>query len=346
MTSTPAKLIVTYRALLHHCEMRLERAGLSASAATLAAAWLMDADLRGLSSHGVAMLPLYLQALENRSVARHDQAEVIIDAGAMIRLDAKHALGQLTSLQATDLAIERARRHGIAMVGVCQGHHFGAASTWALRLAEAGMVGIALSNSAPLMAAPGGKKPVVGNNPIAIAVLDRNGRALVADLALSAGSMAKVRAAVRSREKVPEGWALDRDGVATTDPEAALLGSLAPIGGAKGFSLALLIDVMTGLLTGGLPGFRLSRLSDTTTPNNCSHLFFAIDPNLLGTYDHVLDGVADIIAAVESSGEEGRNQPRAPGQWRRELASRQRAEGIAIDANVLELLGWNTGQQH
>lgn len=326
-------------ALVHHAARLLAAAGLAPAAAADAAGWLVEADLRGLGSHGVAMLPLYLAGLRDGGVSARPEIRILADAGALVRLDAGHGLGQSSSPVATDLAIERARSHGLGCVAVCHGHHFGAASSWALRMAEAGLIGLALSNGPPLMAAPGGTRPVLGNNPVALAVLDDTGRALVADTALSLGSVAKIRAALRQGALVPDGWSLDADGRPTTDPAAALPGSLIPIGGAKGFSLALAVEALTALLAGGPVGPSLPRLAQTALPYDGSHLFLAIDPAAIGTADSVRRGAAALIAAIESSGS-GSPPPRAPGQGRRDLAARQQRDGVAVETAVLEQLGW------
>ena len=316
---------VALDALVTHCAGLLADAGLPHAAAVEASTALIDADLRGIPSHGVAMLPIYLDALRRGTVSTGTTATVVGDGGGFVVLDAGHALGQLTSAQAVRLVAERAILHGVAAVGVRSAHHFGAASTWTSRLAEQGFVGIALSNSAPLMAAPGSAAPVVGNNPLSIAAVDGEGRVIAADLALSVGSMAKIR----TTGEVPPGWSLDAQGAPTQDLQAALACSMVPVGGSKGFALAVLIEVLTGVLTGGAFGSGVARLT-TPAPNNCAHLFIAIDPGTVGTADAVAGGVAALAATL----------PHVPGRARQELAAAQRRDGVEVSDAALTRIGW------
>jgi len=322
--------------LHEHCTALLTDAGLPAEAAATAVHHLLDADLRGLRSHGVAMLPSYLACIRAGGVSRETEARVVADSDGLVILDGRHALGQLTSAQATDLVTGRARRLGIGAVGVRHAHHFGAASTWAIRIADAGMVGIALSNSAPLMPVPGGRTAVIGNNPISIAAVASDGRPVVADLAASVGSVAKIRTAAAHGDPIPDGWARDRQGAPTADPAEALAGTLSPIGDAKGFALALLIEVLTGVLTGGPFGAAVSKFSfHPEKPNDCAHLFIAIKPGST----EVSTGVGALAATVEAAAA-GIAGAHVPGRWRSELAAEQIKTGVAVDRMVLDQLGF------
>jgi LDH2 family malate/lactate/ureidoglycolate dehydrogenase len=166
----------------------------------------------------------------------------------------------------------------MAAVAVRNGFHFGTAGRWARRIAEAGHLAMVMSNTRPLMPAPGGAARVVGNNPVAIAVPAANGNPIVADVALSAGAMMKIRFAEASGEPIPDGWATDADGRPTTDPALAIKGMLLPAGGAKGFALAVLTDLITGGLSAGAIGDEVRPLyGDPKLPYRCAHFFLAID---------------------------------------------------------------------
>lgn len=172
-------------------------------------------------------------------------------AGAALVADARGGMGQLSSPQAMGHAIERAGRYGIGIASVRNAHHFGAASRWAMQAAQAGCLGVAMSNTTPLMPAPGGAERLVGNNPLAIAVPTKGGPEIVLDMALSAVALGKIRLAASAGRPIPDTWATDASGVPTTDAEDAVLGMLLPAAGHKGFGLALMIDVLTGVLSGG-----------------------------------------------------------------------------------------------
>ena len=170
------------------------------------------------SSHGMLLLPMYVDRIVGGSVAPAAAGRIVSDTPTSIVIDAENALGQVTSETAVGLCIARARAHGMAAVAVRNGFHFGTAGRWARRIAEAGHLAMVMSNTRPLMPAPGGAERVVGNNPLAIAVPSASGNPIVADVALSAGAMMKIRSAEASGEAIPDGWATDADGRPTTDP--------------------------------------------------------------------------------------------------------------------------------
>jgi LDH2 family malate/lactate/ureidoglycolate dehydrogenase len=312
--------------------------GFAGDDADAIAAALVDADLRGVSSHGVLLVPMYLERLRSGGVTLARELAVVHDAGAVVVADAGHGMGQLSSALAVDLAVERAAAHGAGVVAVRRAHHFGAASRWALRAVEAGCVGIAMSNTTPLMPAPGGATRVVGNNPLAIAV-PTEGVPLVLDMALSAVALGRIRLAAATGRPIPEGWATDADGAPTTDAAAAVLGMLLPAAAHKGFGLALMIDVLTGVLSGGGWGDRVRPLyREPGRFNDCAHLFVVIDPARLG-------GLAGFRARASALAAQVAASPTAPGvdrvhlpgeiEWARAEAQR---DGVLLARETAEAL--------
>lgn len=261
-------------------------AGIPPAAAQQVAAALVEADLEGAASHGVMLVPMYVERVLAGSVSRQTEATVVHDGGAAVVLDAGNVLGQLTARQAVEIVAERAREHSLAAVTVRNGFHFGTAGHWARAIARHSLVGIVLSNTRPLMPPPGGAERIVGNNPIAIAFPASNGEPLVTDLALSATAMGKIRIAQATGQPIPEGWATDEQGRATTDPAAAIKGMLLPAAGPKGFGLAVAIDLLCGGLSGGAITDEVAPLyGDPAQPYRCSHFFMAIDPRGFGIED-------------------------------------------------------------
>lgn len=253
-------------------------AGMTEKAATAVAKGLVEADLEGLPSHGVLLVELYVERLRSGSVSTSETAAIVSDRECAVVLDAGHALGQLTGDQSIDLAVSRAKQHGAGIVAVRRGFHFGAARRYALRATEQGCIGIALCNTRPLMPAPGGAERVVGNNPIAIALPSDGPVPLVLDMATSEAAMGKIRLAEKAGQSIPDTWAVRNDGSPTTNPKEAIAGMLLPAAGPKGFGLALMIDLMCGLLSGGSSGEKVRPLyGDPSVPYDCSHLFIAID---------------------------------------------------------------------
>jgi LDH2 family malate/lactate/ureidoglycolate dehydrogenase len=259
------------------------RLGLPAESARLTAAALVAADLEGITSHGVMLVPMYVERMLAGSVSQKTQATVVHDGGSAVVLDADNALGQLSSDQAVQIAVERARGYGVAVVTVRNGFHFGTAGFWARKIAGAGLVGIVMCNTRPLMPAPGGAERVVGNNPLAIALPSIDENSFVVDMALSATAMGRIRLADSAGKPIPEGWAVDEHGRPTTDPAVAIKGMLLPAAGPKGFGLAVAIDLLCGGLSGGAVGDEVAPLyGDAAKPYRCSHLFLALDPARFG----------------------------------------------------------------
>ncbi|HWP26007.1 MAG TPA: Ldh family oxidoreductase [Xanthobacteraceae bacterium] len=285
-------------------------AGLSNDAALHVARSLVDAELEGISSHGVMLVEMYVERLRRGSVSTRPSAHVISDRGCSVVLDAGHEPGQLTGDQAMALAIEKARRFGAGIVAVRHGFHFGAARRYALAAAESGCIGIVMCNTRPLMPAPGGAERMVGNNPIAIAIPTDGQIPIVLDMATSEAAMGKIRLAKEAGQTIPPTWAVRNDGAPTTDPGEAIDGMLLPAAGAKGFGLAFLIDLMCGLLSGGATGCDVKPLyGDPSIPYDCSHLYLAID------VAHFCE-LSAFRAAATRAAERVRTSRRAPGVTR------------------------------
>jgi LDH2 family malate/lactate/ureidoglycolate dehydrogenase len=287
-----------------------EKLGVAASGARVTAESLVAADIEGVPSHGVMLVPLYVDRIRAGSVTTAPAAEVALDAGATIVLDARNALGQITSHQAVRMAGERASMYGLAAVAVRNGFHFGTAGYWARALASQGHIGIVMSNTRPLMPAVGGAERVVGNNPLAIAMPCSGEPALLIDMALSASAMGKIRLAEAAGRLIPEGWAADEHGKLTTDPAEAIKGMLLPAAGPKGFGLAVMIDLLCGGLSGGAIGDEVRPLySDMSKPYGCAHFFLAINPACFGAD-------AEFATRVHACADRIRGSKRAPGAER------------------------------
>jgi LDH2 family malate/lactate/ureidoglycolate dehydrogenase len=314
--------------------------GLDAEPAATVAEALLDADLRGLPSHGAMLVPMYVDRLRAGSVTTAARGRVVVDGGAMNVIDADHALGILTGDQAMAIASARAVDFGVGIVVVRHAFHFGAASRYAETAAHAGLIGIAAANTRPMMPAPGGARPVVGNNPLAIAVPRAGGDPISVDMALSEVALGRIRLAAAEGRAIPATWATDAQGTPTTDPEAAIAGMLLPIGGAKGFGLAFMIDVLTGVLSDGASGSAVRGLyADPAVPNDCAHLFAALDPDAFDTREGFAGRVATLAAEVAASPSvPGAAPVRLPGQLATGRRAAGRHRGITLDPRVLRSL--------
>src|ERR1700750_3362545 len=280
----------------------LTAVGIAAADARLVAADLVAADLEGIASHGVMLLPMYVERIDKGSVSRANAGQVVSDRGGAIVIDAGNALGQLTSRQAVRLAVERAREIGLAAVAVRNGFHFGTAGRYARMIAEQNCVGVVLLNTRPLMPAPGGAEALVGNNPVAIALPSAGEFPAEADMALSATAMGKIRLAAAAGARIPDDWAVDSQGRPTTDPATAIKGMLLPAAGPKGFGLAFVIDLLCGGLSDGAIGAEVRPLyGDPAEPYRCAHFFLAIDAGHFPAGDRFAQRVHDQAARVSAS---------------------------------------------
>lgn len=299
--SVPAKVLVQL------VEAIFESVGVRPIDAASIADSLVSADLEGVASHGVALVPMYVERARSGSVAVRAEPRIVEDHGGLVVISAAHAFGQVSSEFAVKVAIERARANGVATVAVREGFHFGTAAYWSRKFAQAGMIGFSFSNTRPLMPAPGGAERVVGNNPMAIAFPSANGEPLVVDMAMSATAMGKIRNAEAQGKPIPEGWATDGDGKPTTSPTDAINGMLLPAAGPKGFGLAVAIDLLCGALSGGSVGAAVRPLyAELDKPYNCSHAFIAIDAQRT-------QGGAGIDAQVSAFSQTIRGTRKAPG---------------------------------
>lgn len=314
-------------------------AGLATDAATEVADGLVEADLEGLPSHGVMLVDMYIGRLQQGSVLHNQSAAIVSERNGTVVLDAGHALGHLTGRQAMATAVDKSRRHGAGIVSVRHGFHFGAAGRYAQQAAKAGCIGIAMCNTRPLMPAPGGAERVVGNNPLAIALPSADEIPIMLDMATSEAAMGKIRMAEKANAAIPPTWAVTAAGAPTTSASEAIAGMLLPAGGAKGFGLSFMIDMMCGLLSQGASGAQVRPLyGDFGMPYDCSHLFIAIDIAHFCEPDLFRQQVAAAAGRI-------RGGKRAPGvdrlftpgepEWQR----RQDANGqVRIDPAVLTIL--------
>jgi LDH2 family malate/lactate/ureidoglycolate dehydrogenase len=288
-------------------------AGLAAPAAQEMAEALIEAERSGQSSHGLVQLEMYLRRLRLGSVSAHVAPVEVLRRGGTAVLDARAMFGHLAGRHAMELATELAAGHGIAAVAVRNSFHFGAAGRYAQMASARGCMGLAMCNTKPMMAAPGGVDPLVGNNPLAIGIPAPEPDFLL-DMAMSAAALGRIRGAAMAGTPIPDSWALDAAGEPTTDPQAAIAGTLQPAGGAKGFGLALAVDLMSSLLADGPGGAEVAPLyGDLARPFLCSLLFIAIDPGHFGDAGAMRERAGHELARIRNA--RSRGAPlRTPGE--------------------------------
>lgn len=212
---------------------------------------IVFAHRTGKGTHGITRLPIYVRKIQNGNMTADTQLKLVSEFAAVSVLDAGHGFGQVAAWKAMDIAIEKAETFGVGVVGVRHSNNFGTASFFIKKAVDANKVAMLFSNSAPAIAPWGGSKPLFGTNPIAFGFPAPDGHApIILDMAVSQAARGKIRLAAKNGEKIPFGWALDENGQPTNNPHDALKGSMIPIGDYKGSGLALVVDMLAGVLTG------------------------------------------------------------------------------------------------
>jgi len=302
------------------------------------AAALVDADASGIPTHGIARLPLYCTHLRAGRALGSARPAVIHEHAACCLIDAGGGLAYEAIALAGQQAMQRARTHGIAFAGVTNSHHAGAMGYHLRPIAAAGMVALGFTNSPAAINAWGGKRALFGTNPVAACFPRRNDQPLVIDLSLTEVVRGKIMLYADQGQPIPLGWALDRDGNPTTDPKAALTGSLAPIGGAKGAMLALVVELICCAFTGAAFGFENDSYFEPGGNPRIGHALLAIDPAALAGRDTYLARVEDLIEVMLTDG-----AVRLPGARRHASATQAHSEGVcvpaALYAQIVKLAG-------
>ena len=307
----------------------LQAAGASPAMARSTAKALVMAEAQGIGSHGLSRVAQYSTHLRNGRVDGAAVPVVRSRHGAAVVVDAAEGL----AFPACDLAIEEAiaaaRSHGLAFVGVVRSHHCGVVVDHLRAVAAAGMVGLGFANSPAAMPAAGGKHPIFGTNPVAAVFPRRDADPLMIDLSLSEVARGKVMVAAKKGEPIPLGWAVAVNGQPTTDAQAALAGSMLPIGAAtstKGAMLALVVELLVTALIGANFGFEASSFFvDEGNRPGIGQAFLVIDPGALAGRAHVLDRLERLVAEMQRA-----TGVRLPGARRETLRRQAQQDGIEV----------------
>ncbi|SDR61653.1 (2R)-3-sulfolactate dehydrogenase (NADP+) [Rhizobiales bacterium GAS191] len=309
------------------------RAGAGSVAARSVARALVAAEADGLKGHGLSRLASYLDMLRSGKVDGKAVPVASRPRPAILAIDAANGF----AYPALDLAIAElpaiARTQGIATAPIRRSNHCGVAGHHAERLAEAGFVALVFANTPSAIAPWGGHEPAFGTNPVAFAAPLAGRAPVVVDLSVSKVARGNVIAAKQKGERIPEGWALDAQGRPTTDPEAALAGTMVPMGGAKGAALAFMVETLVACLVGANLAFEASTFFDGKgLPPETGQLVIAFDPMSFG-HDRFAERLTTLCAMIE-----GQAGARLPGARRLALREAAAREGIAVSADIAGLL--------
>ena len=309
----------------------LRKAGASDAAAAVVARSTRLAERDGIRSHGLLYVPIYAEHLRCGKVVGEAEPTVTRPAPGRVHVDAANGFAH-TAIDAgwADFT-DAARQNGIAALSLHKSYNCGVLGHHAERLAEDGLVGLCMTHAPASIAPPGGKVPVVGTNPVAVAVPDGSGRALLV-IDQSASAIAKSEILLRSREGRPiePGWALDADGTETLDAAAALKGSMLPSGGYKGFGIGLMVEIFAAALSGANLSTEASPFAGTAGgPPGTGQFFIAVDPTKTGT--DFTGTMRRLAASIESQ-----DGARLPGSRRAANRARIETDGVTVDDSLLQ----------
>lgn len=314
--------------------------GLRRGDAADAARILVLGDLFGVHTHGVSRLESYGERLDLGGINAKADIRVERVAPTIARVDGDNGVGPLVGMRALEAAMAMARESGTGIAFARNSNHFGAIGPYNLIAAEAGFASIIGSNSTTTIAPTGGRAARLGNSPLGFGVPHPAGRPIILDMAVSVVARAKIREALKRGEPIPDTWATDKEGRPTTDPKAALEGFLQPIGGYKGYGLALIVDLFAGLLSGAAYLTHVKSWTDSPEkPQDLGHFFFLIDTRRLGSDSWIAERMSDFAAILQSTPPADPSKPvLLPGQIELDKLERRRREGIAIDAELRQVL--------
>jgi LDH2 family malate/lactate/ureidoglycolate dehydrogenase len=318
------------------------RAGTSPDEAHVVANALVEADLRGMQSHGVLRIPIYVEKIRAGGFRAGSRGTIVRESAGTALLDGEDGLGQVISLHAMDVAIDKAKTTGIGAVGVLNSNHFGEAAHYVIHAAERGMIGLIATNGSPNMPALGGTTKMTGPLPFTAAVPVGSGAPFVIDAALGVTNRGKLIYMAERGERIPLGWGVDRDARPTDDPMRVLDGGwILPIGGHKGFGITLFLEILSGVLTGARVGSEIRDLYNAprNQPQGLGHFCIAIDPTAFMPLDEFKARMDAMIGMIRSSTlAPGTERMVIPGEPEMEARRRRSVDGIPLATSLLDQL--------
>lgn len=332
---------VTALELTSFCERALTHTGMNENNAKRMAKALVQTEMWGIHTHGVKNLNGYIEKAEAGGVSFSSDPIVVRRVGAIAVIDGNNTMGYISSTVAMDMACEIAKTTGISMVLVKNSCHFGACGYYANLAAEKGMVGIVCSNVDKKMSIPGARGMVMGHNPFALAAPAKDFPSTILDISSSNVASLRVLKAKYSGETIPDTWISDANGVPTTDPSKYPdEGALLPMGSHKGYGIAMFVEIMTSVLL-GCPTSTEDEVHswcfDLEKPNNVSHSFIAINPEMIGSDGFFASRVQAFINELHRAPKAvGNDRIMVPGERMWERYAKAQKNGIELPDDVLE----------
>ncbi len=341
-----AKLIFRADELRDYVVRFFVKYGVPEADARIAADILVTADLRGVDSHGVIRLDTYYGSrLRKGLISPRPEIKVIRETATTLALDGGSGLGHVVGHRAMQAAIEKAREMGVGMVTARNSNHYGIAGYYAMMALEHNMIGISYTNSQPLVAPTYGRTAILGTNPIAVAVPAGKHRPYVLDMATSIVPIGRITVYQKAGKEIPEGWGIDKDGQVTRDPNAVLKGgALMPLGGIdlmrgyKGYGLALLVDIFSGVLSGASTGAQVGHPNENI-PADVGHFFAAINIEAFRPIEEFKEHMDRLLGELKDAPKAlGQERIYIHGEKEFELAEKYEREGVPLMVEVVDSL--------
>lgn len=315
-----------------------EKVGIPPADAVFHAQALVETNLWGVDSHGVLRVPIYIQRMRSGAVNPNPNIETLRGGLGLEVLHGDDGAGFIVGRDAMLRAIELAKEHNIGAVGAIRSNHFGATAIYTRMAAERGMVGIAMTNVVQNVVAPGGAKPVIGNNPLSVAIPTHGDFPFVLDISLSAVSGGKLLLASEKGEKIPLDWATDKDGRPTDDPQKGFEGFLLPVGAYKGLGLAYVVDMLAGVITGGafLEGMK-GMYKYPNDPSLTGHFMIAINIEAIIGQDEMKARMGHYLETLKASPMWDENKEMLlPGELEYRTLQRRQENGIPLPNSLYD----------
>lgn len=349
----PEHKIVEAQSLIDFCRQVFQKLGVPATDALSASQILVSADLRGIDSHGVARLRRYVRGLEDGIIVPRPELRLVHETPISARLDGGAALGQVAGKRGMEIAIAKASQSGVGIVAVQNSNHFGIAGYYSQMALKHDLIGIALTNSTPDVVPTFGRAVMLGTNPISVTVPAGEARPFVLDMSTAVITSGKLESLSRKGKKIPPGWAVDESGKACEDParvyanmRGKLGGGLLPLGGEgevfsghKGYGLGLLVDILSGVLSGsGNTTLLYPKTPEgKPLPSQVGHFFGALRVDFFRPLSEFKSDMDDLIRRLKHSPKaEGRDRIYIHGEKEFELEEKFRREGIPLYIKVYE----------
>ncbi len=333
------EIVYTEEQLLKHCQSLFIKHGVPEEDALIVSRILIQAELEGVKTHGISRIPSYLKKIDLGTINPRPNISIIKENPASIVLDGDNGLGQVISYRATEMAMDLAEKASVGIVSVRNSNHFGAASYYCQMAAKRDFIGLAFTNSPPGIPPWGSKKAYFGTNPISFGFPTAGEFPIIIDMATSITARGNIILAAKKGEKIPLGWALDQEGKPTEDPHAALAGAVLPMAGAKGYALALAVEILSALLSGAEIGINIPPVTDLEGKANIGHLIGAINIDAFINKESFKKRLLHMIEEIkEQPLAYGHHEILIPGERRYKEALQRGKEGIKISADLAKEL--------